>query len=167
MRECLRYIGLRCAYSHGVEFCDLLTSRTPSCAICKGMRTGSRSRKTMSAPRLYLLALRLMTGPSLAARWRSGKNEGRRNGNDQVACEFWSQLVLRIMPSTRLVQVSMNGRMNWFANVFPSGHDTGSMRGGMESSKLTQKDTPALFEKLDCMWRSTFTKIRRECVYCE
>ena len=37
----------------------------------------------------------------------------------------------------------------------------------MESSKLAPKNTPALFEKLDCTRRSTFTKTRRECVYCD
>jgi hypothetical protein len=40
-------------------------------------------------------------------------------------------------------------------------------QGGMESSKLTPKDTPALFEELDCTHRSTFTKTRWERVYCE
>ena len=41
------------------------------------------------------------------------------------------------------------------------------MQRGMESGKLTPKDTPALFEQLDCMRRSTIAKTRRERVYCE
>ena len=53
-------------------------TRTSSCVTCNRIWMGFRSWKTISASQLYLLALTMTTGPSLAARWRSGKREGRR-----------------------------------------------------------------------------------------
>jgi hypothetical protein len=50
--------------------------------------------------------------------------------------------------------MSKVSRVNWSANVFPARLDS-------------TKDTPALFEKLDCMHRNTFTKTHREADHCE
>ena len=79
MRECLRYIGLRCAYSHGVEFCDLLTSRTPSCADLQGNANRitieeDNERATAILARIEVDG-RSLTGRTLEIREERGKKK--------------------------------------------------------------------------------------------
>ena len=102
----------------------------------------------------------MMTGPPLAARWRSGKT-------GKLANIGYNPLQLKIEMAHPIVSICTK-RFEDITNVQGQpgilvcqrlsrrARYCDIIQRGMERSKLTPKDTPALFEELDCTRRSTF-----------
>ena len=143
------------------------SSRTPAFVIDNGTRTGPLSTKTARASQPYWLAFTMMIGPSLAARWRSENNGGRRNhkrpGSSRMldTTRSNSELRLHTWPcwlgpgESRTLRMREVRRVNPFANSSPAGPNAMTLSSG-ERRGLSWPQK--LLKKLDCIGRRVVAK---------